>query len=155
MYWTEVNFGKYKDLKKTLPEIIFEDPDYFIWGMEEGIFHKAYDLSNEANDLFAKIRAIKIPENEYGDFVCEFYKNPRNGKIDFQICERAYPSDYIVVDRRGVIDLCIPRDYDRSIGATKNVLPQLFFVLFGERRMPSKSVMEEFFANDENFSLEF
>lgn len=42
MPWSVVNFGpKFKG--KTLPQIIFDDPDWFFWGIEKDIFSNKGD----------------------------------------------------------------------------------------------------------------
>jgi len=36
MAWSILPFGKHKG--KTLPQIVFTDPDWFFWAMEENVF---------------------------------------------------------------------------------------------------------------------
>ncbi|ARU49168.1 hypothetical protein [Sulfurospirillum diekertiae] len=38
MDWSIVKFGKYKN--RTLPQIIFEDADWFFWAYKEGALQK-------------------------------------------------------------------------------------------------------------------
>ncbi len=45
MPWTELPFGKHKG--KTLPQVVFSDPDWFYWAVEKNIF-KSKDLKKEA-----------------------------------------------------------------------------------------------------------
>jgi hypothetical protein len=56
MSWSVVPFGRYQG--KTLPEIIVRDADWFFW-----IVPKLYGkLAEEAEELYRKARAIKIPK---------------------------------------------------------------------------------------------
>ena len=52
MNWTIVNFGKYKG--KTLPQIMFIDPDWFFYLMEQNAFEKHGPLVDEARDVPAE-----------------------------------------------------------------------------------------------------
>jgi len=36
MRWSTLKSGKYEG--KTLPQVLFKDPDYFFWAIEEGVF---------------------------------------------------------------------------------------------------------------------
>ena len=42
MNWTPLNFGKYEG--KTLPQVMFKDPDWFFNGYEKGYFKNGYAL---------------------------------------------------------------------------------------------------------------
>ena len=62
MAWTVVQFGKYRG--KTLPQIIFTDPDWFFWAVENDTF-KSAALKAEASDIRRKATRIKIPALRY------------------------------------------------------------------------------------------
>jgi hypothetical protein len=57
MDWTTIRFGKYRG--KSLPEIIFDDADYFFFLYENKFFH--YDLAKEAEVSYRRARSIKVP----------------------------------------------------------------------------------------------
>jgi len=46
MKWTELDFGRYRG--KTLPQVLFTDPDWFLWAVEEGAFRSKPGLAEEA-----------------------------------------------------------------------------------------------------------
>ena len=58
-YWERLTFGMY--VGKTLPEIVFEDPDWFFWGLEENIFPIGQPLRNQALEILYKTKFVKIP----------------------------------------------------------------------------------------------
>jgi hypothetical protein len=49
MSWTVVKFGKHAG--KTIPQILFTDPDWFFWFMKQGTFRSRY-LQEEADVLY-------------------------------------------------------------------------------------------------------
>jgi len=156
MGWSIVNFGKYSEMKKSLPEIVFDDPDYFLWGYENNIFRKQGELESQAEELYSKIRAIKIPNNENSELVCEFCKNLKTGKIDtIQLNYKDGRRDINCVYRESYIDLAFPREYDKKVfEVTKRLLPQFFQILFDENNIQlPKKICEEFFSDDYNFSI--
>ncbi len=46
MPWSVVDFGKHQG--KTLPQIVFIDPDWFFWAIEESVFSTKGSLRDEA-----------------------------------------------------------------------------------------------------------
>ena len=61
--WSILNFGRYKD-KRSLPEVVLHDPDYFFWGSDTRAFHRRG--FPEAGGVAKKARHIKIskPDGE-------------------------------------------------------------------------------------------
>ena len=57
--WTTVNFGKWRNKRKTLPQIVVSDPDWFFGAIENDMFTGI--LWSEANKLARRARAIKLP----------------------------------------------------------------------------------------------
>ena len=47
MAWTELNFGKHAG--KSLPQILFADPDWFFWAVDNNVFANRPALSQEAS----------------------------------------------------------------------------------------------------------
>ena len=57
MVWSELKFGRHKG--KTLPQILFSDPDWFFWAIDDNVFQNKGSLYSEAKDLDYKARNIK------------------------------------------------------------------------------------------------
>jgi hypothetical protein len=76
MSWTAVRNGKYEG--KTLPQIIFLDPDHFFWAVEIDIFKNNKTLASEAKKLNYKARNIRIPEG----IKAEYWIHRPTGKFD-------------------------------------------------------------------------
>src|SRR5450759_2541978 len=49
MIWSVINFGTHKG--KTLPQVLFSDPVWFFWAIEEGVFQNRGTLRGQAADL--------------------------------------------------------------------------------------------------------
>ena len=60
MAWTKLWFSKHKG--KTLPQVMFSDPDWFFWAFENGVFGEKGRLEAEAKDVYRKAQSIKIPQ---------------------------------------------------------------------------------------------
>ena len=56
--WSTLEIGKHPG--RSLPQILFSDPDYFFWAVEKKIFQGR--LAAEAAELAWKARHIKIPQ---------------------------------------------------------------------------------------------
>lgn len=74
--WLEVSFGKYRG--KTLPQIVFTDPDWFFWACEQNAFKSAV-LKKQAADILEKASRIRIPGG--GDSLVEYVIHPGVGKL--------------------------------------------------------------------------
>ena len=57
MNWATVNFGKHAG--KTLPQIIFDDPDWFFWAYENNAFKGG--LTRETARSTAGLASIRVP----------------------------------------------------------------------------------------------
>jgi hypothetical protein len=79
MPWSIVNFGKHSG--KTLPQIVFSDPDRFFWAVKENLFHNKGPLSREAVKVDAMARSIRIPNNDAGDLRAEYIVHSPTGKF--------------------------------------------------------------------------
>ena len=56
MKWTPLNFGKYEG--KTLPQVMFEDADWFFDGHEKGYFKNRLPL--EAIEIYRRAHSIRV-----------------------------------------------------------------------------------------------
>ena len=155
MAWTRLGFGKYRD--KTLPEVLFRDPDWFFWANENRKFDQYQpDFLPEAETLHAKATSIRIPQPgpermqiEY-DFYYEDYTS-----IGFDLVPASCPPHQGSTPtlRSDHIDMSTPRqqkNYDKR--GYRIFLSRLKFHLFGDetRRMTQKRC-EEFFDDETRF----
>jgi hypothetical protein len=77
MQWTTLTFGKHKG--KTLPQVIWTDPDWFFWFHDKG---EAYGpLKKEAEAICARARNIRIPRKDGKEWVIDYHTDPRTGKF--------------------------------------------------------------------------
>ena len=154
MPWSIVKFGRHHG--KTLPQIVFTDPDWFFWAVEQNIFEGPLRL--EAVEIDARARAIRIPNNSTGDLVAEYIGHPPTGKFShMEIVPKAQPKHegYSATIRKPVIDLSMPRkfaSYDKM--GCKNLISSVKYALFGSSsaRMNQKRC-EAFFDDRTHFAL--
>jgi hypothetical protein len=158
MAWTELWFGKkYKD--KTLPQIIFRDPDWFFWAIEKGIFHGKDKLEEEAAELYLKARHIKIPQDpNEGELVAEYGFHHSSGKfaiLEIVPATQSHHTGSTPTYRKGVIDFGIVREqagYDKM--GYRLFIKKVKFILFGNlSHKMTKKRCEAFFEIDDNFDL--
>lgn len=151
--WLVVDFGKYKG--KSLPQIMFSDPDWFFYAYSEGYFNSKGNLRIEANEISKKSVSIKIPQKGPVKLVAEYTIHPTTHNFcDLEI---------VPVDRdphhgsfrKDVIDMTIPKQiqkYDKF--GYKILISCIKTYLFGNTKIKmTKERCEEFFSNNENFVL--
>jgi hypothetical protein len=155
MEWTTLNFGKHNG--KTLPQVMFADPDWFFWAYEEGVFRGS--LAEEAEEVYRKACSIRVPSgailNEQ-EVVVEYYIHTPTGKFaKFELVPASRPSHLgsSPAFRSKAIDLSVPRritPYDKLGGSS--MISKLKYYLFGDSsyRMTRRRC-EEFFEDDANF----
>jgi hypothetical protein len=154
MAWTELGFGKYSD--KTLPQVLFNDPDWFFWAFEKKAFDNKGSLLMEATNIYNKATKIKIPEKWGENQVVEYTIHPSVGKfakaeivpIDQPRHEGSSPTF-----RSEFFDLSVPRQiakYDKS--GCKSLIGDIKFYVLGDANIKiTKRVAENFFSNPDNF----
>jgi len=154
MTWTRLNFGRHEG--KTLPQVLFTDPDWFFWAYENGILTKV--LPEEAKELYRKARSIRVPQSGGEKKVIEYIIHQPTGRFGTIQLVPESRLDHEAASptlRSDVIDLSIPRQiasYDKFGG--KTLILALKHILFGNGKYNmTKRRCEEFFENDENFSL--
>ncbi len=154
--WTKLGFGKYKG--KTLPRIVFMDPDYFFWAHEEKMF--TGPIAPEANRIAFRATRIRIPQRTRGRLVAVYRLHRPTGTFgglelipESQACDDDEPSFRPL--RNDVIDLSVPHQikrYDKSGEAL--LIRNVKFYLFGSGRARLTSAKcEGFFEDDRNFVL--
>lgn len=154
MTWTTLNFGKHDG--KSLPQVLFSDPDWFFWAIEKDAFRDRGDLEDESKELYQKARNIKIPNNDDGSLIVQHYIHRPTGKYShFEIIPENQPQHEGASPtiRNTVLDMTAPRNigsYDK-IGY-KSLVSSLKSMVFGSKsaRM-SKSKIETFFDDRNNF----
>ena len=155
MSWTELNFGKHTG--KTLPQVLFTDPDWFFWAVETKVFAKRPAFASEAGILNTRARSIKIPTTKAGGTVVEYVLHAPTGKFshfDIVPSERNRHEGSSPTFRLNVIDMSVPRriaPYDKL--GCKSLVTSLKFHVFGkEAARITKARAEEFFSDNSNFT---
>jgi hypothetical protein len=156
MSWSSVHFGKYKS--KSLPQIIFSDPDWFFWAYEDNRFESKGILYNEAQDIYNKSRNIKIPENNGVKMIAEYVIHPDTMKfaqLDLVPPDRPEHIGSSPNHRIDTIDLSFPwqmAKYDKL--GNKLMLSYVKYYLFGsENYKMTKKRCEAFFDDNDNFTI--
>ncbi len=151
--WHEVNFGKWSDKPKTLPQILVSDPDWFFWAVETGVFASRKTLAAEAEVLNRRARAIKIPGGQ-APKNCVRYWISHDGKFsDMELIEASQPAHTGSSSeiRRDSLNLYAPRaikDYDKL--GCKLLLKSFKYYWFGGKAF-TKDKVEAFFSDPTNF----
>ena len=155
MSWVCLNFGKH--ISETLPQIIFKDPDWFIWAIERNVFKNNYELHKEATYLNKLIKKIKIPRDNPEKYEIEYMYEEYNGKfISFEIVPKDHrsTSGNVIYHHKNVIDISMGRQYDYDKEGMKRIirnLKQYYFEKSGYRMTQDRC--EAFFQNKSNFVL--
>ena len=155
MPWSLIPFGQFKG--RTLPQVVFSDPDWFFWTIEGGDFTWRGSLGFEAQLIASKARRIRIPDNANGRLVAEYVIDPGTKRFSDL---RIVPSEQLlheggsVVERKPLIDLSASRrlaEYDKRGGQI--LLSCVREILFGKpsARLTRKRT-EEFFDDPQNFA---
>ncbi|MGO9118335.1 MAG: hypothetical protein ACLQPD_12110 [Desulfomonilaceae bacterium] len=154
MGWTQLNFGKYKG--KTLPQIVFADPDWFFWAWEDGVFANRSLYMSEAQKIHRRATNIRVPQRGPEKLVVEYTIHPSSGALaKAEIVPESRPPHMGASPThcRDVIDLSVPRQiatYDKTGG---KLLVKLIkeHILGGSKKRLTKKICEEFFDNIANF----
>ena len=155
MSWTKLWFGKHDG--KTLPQVLFADPDWFFWAMEDGVFDGKRGLADDARVVNWRARRIRVPTSANGvPQEVEYLIHPPTGRFgDVEVV----PADRPLHDggspafRRDCFDLSVPRQIDQydKTGCT-TMIQQLKAYLFGsESYRMTKRRCEAFFDDEDNF----
>jgi hypothetical protein len=154
MFWTTLTFGKHKG--KTLPQVVFADPDWFFWALDEGVFERRGKLRDEAQEINQKATSIKIPQTGSERLVAEYGTHPgvrRFCNVEVVPKSRPHHGDSTATMRLDVFDLSVPRriaNYDK-MGCRMLVSSLKFYLFSDENCRMTKKRCEEFFDDDSNF----
>lgn len=155
--WIKLDFGKHKG--KTLPEVIFDDPDWFFYCFNAEFFKNYPALKAQAERINERARRIRIPrENDADDYRAQYwFEVKRENFVELVIVkegEDIYHSSRIQVVTRAVIDLglvCDWKNYAKS--GNRLLVTEVKKILFGEKARMTKKRAEAFFDDDANFDL--
>ncbi len=155
MGWTTLEFGKHEG--KTLPQVLFIDPDWFFWATDNEVFQKSKAFKTEADELEWKAQNILIPRPDRELYEVEYFIHPSQNKFShFSIVSKDKPLHVgsSSTHRSEVINMRYPRllnTYDKS--GCKRLLKCLKQDYFGkESYKMTKARCEDFFNNDSNFA---
>ena len=149
MSWTEYYSPKYEK-KITLPQLIFKDADLFFWLYEENKF--TGKLAAEAKDIYRKACSIRIPDSQEVEY--DFY--PKTGYFTgFELVPRSLPSHIgsTRTSRNSVLDMSIVRKRKQYDKMGYQMFIRRMKLYFFENKPLTKKKCEEFFENNDNFSI--
>ena len=150
--WTALPFGKHQG--KSLPEVLFDDPDWFFWAIDRDFLYGR--VRSEAEILFCRARNIKIPGNPKEGRVAEYQFDPFTREFSGL---RIVPSSKSVgvsasnVYRRDRIDMSVPYKagyYDKK-GCRILVNACERYLFAADDFRPKRERYEEFFSNPDKF----
>lgn len=150
MSWTILGFGKHKG--KTLPQILFNDPDWFYWACENEVL-KGKIPDSEVQGIYEKSRNIKIPlQGHVAEFV---FDGIRGVFVDMKLVPSDRPKHVgtSYTERFDKIDMAqirFAKTYDKL--GYDLLIPILKDILFGnsKHKMTQKRA-EDFFNDSSNF----
>lgn len=150
MAWTEIKFGKYRGKGMSLPQIVFDDPDWFFYMVERDAFFGR--LGDEAADIAYKAGHIRIPYKNPDQWEVEYVSEP-GGRFERMVLVRADEPAALSDGARGkFIDLGYTRHlrpYDKK--GSKRLARWAKLYLFGEGVRLTKARCEAFFDDPKNF----
>jgi hypothetical protein len=158
MRWTPLNFSK-SHKGKTLPQVIFQDPDWFFWAVEEKIFDDRDYLKREAIEIYEKVKKIRIPQNGEKNLVALYILDDSHKFYSLHTIPQAqvqfWQGQPILHTTDSFIDLSVPRrlrGYDKL--GYRLFIKDLKSILFGNSnyRMTQRRC-EAFFNDDFNFLI--
>jgi len=149
MSWTNLPFSQHSG--KSLPQVLFSDPDWFFWASAQGVFRRYPAIAKEGDLLLSRATRIIPPTTPtVRDPVVQYVVDgPTRKFLYFTIIERARPSELGVV-RSELIDMSMPRQlspYDKAGGRT--FLACLKFYMFGDKSARMTRTRAEAFFDDE------
>ena len=155
--WTELSFGQYQG--KTLPQILFSDPDYFfhLYEKSEGFWRSPQPtLAEEAKTVCDRATHIRIPGNENRRLVAEYIYDPRTRKFDhLDIIEAGDVNfdGYGATFRLPYLSLSVAHHlcpYDKL--GSKRLVRQVKSIIFIKANLKmTRRRCEEFFEDETNF----
>lgn len=155
MPWTVIYWEcDYKG--KTLPQVLFTDPDWFFYMIEEKKFENKGPIADEAKTLALKARRIRIPDPRGEDLVAEYGLEPSHrtfAHLELVPRSREAHAGATITERMDVIDLSYPREFKEYDKLGNHLfLLQMKHYLFGRRNyLMTRKRCEAFYDDDRNF----
>ena len=147
-----LSFGKHQG--KTLVATVFADPSWFLWALQEGVFHDrgGAQLQREAEGIWRKVTNIKIPPRYPSGSVAAYYYQGWNHKfMDVMIVDDGCYEEHAVI--RKVLDLGYVCESARGDRLGHNLLSRgIKRIVFGSKKV-TVAMLERFFADPANFDL--
>ena len=151
MIWSELTFGRHEG--RILPEVVFRDPDWFFWAMENDVFERRGVIKHEADYVCMKATSIRIPRSNERELEVQHYIHPGTGKFgQLEVVPKEQPL-HSQAFRGSVIDLSVARSIARYDKCGSRLLVRCAKeILFGSKsyRM-TRQRCEEFFDDESNF----
>ena len=155
MDWTTIRFRKFTS--KSLPQLIFEDADFFFHAYENYYFDG--NQEQEAEELYRKARSIRVPPRNGKKMLVKYFsyydRNPKKKKKFLMMKLIPDGSDPGRHKISSWIDFYVPRShshFDKT--GYENFVMGLKSILFNNPvlRMYSHN-WQEFFDDEDNFDL--
>ena len=153
MSYMQLPFGKHKG--KTLPQVMFTDPDWFFFFYEERRFRNPR-LKEEAKEIYHKSRYIIIPSPNGSKLVAEYTFLPYNGGftgLELVPKSRLPHEGSSITFRSNVIDFRViysSKGYAKS--AYQRFIRNVKFYLFDTSKyIMTKERCEDFFSCESHF----
>jgi hypothetical protein len=151
MSWTVLTFGKHKG--RTLPQVLFSDPDWFYYAIGKNFFEGKGKISDEAKELCRKSKSIKIPKKDGEKLEVEYaYYKEKYDSIEIVPSHKPWHRGTL---RKNNIDLSAAREwknYDKK--GSKMLVADFKKIKFDNKSYKmTKKRCEEFFEDDDNFDL--
>jgi hypothetical protein len=148
---TVLHFGKHQ--AKSLVEIVFSDPAWYLWAIDRGVFHDRGGprLQIEAEAIWLRARNIRKPP-EYPDHaqVAYYYQGWNHKFGDLRVVANGRYEDQ--ADLKDVLDLgYVCESGCRDGVGNKLLIKAIKRVLFGENTKVTSKRLEAFFADPANF----
>jgi hypothetical protein len=149
--WTDVNFGKWAGKRKTLPQVLVADPDWFFWAVSEGAFKGA--LAGQAETLARRAKAIKLPAAIAHTHIVQHWVTPDGKYARFDLIDRDQGQHHGSSSeiRHETLDLEFPRriaQYDK-LGCKQMI--KSFKSHWFDGKAFTKDKVETFFDDSANF----
>ena len=152
--WNAIGFGKYA--KRTVPQILFTDPEWAFWAYDQMRTHSTSCDRPELKLACERAMVIRIPEKYRGDVCAEYTFNVHSGSFEhLSITQRSKVDPGDTVHVRDVIDMSMPRrfagrSYDKR-GYKVFLRDMKRIVLEWEGARVTKQEANEFFSDPTNF----
>jgi hypothetical protein len=152
MRWSKLDFGKHKG--KTIPQIMFTDPEWFFWAYDVRAFKG--DLLHQAQDIYGKASSIRVPQKGDEKRFVEYIIDASTGKFGTIHIITGDIETYKPLTRSlvlEVIDMRVPRQIsEHDKWGYRNLLSAMKAILFGNSSYKmNKRRCEKFFNDDGNF----